>query len=1405
MKNVVVCPDYRVSNPYLEQMYSALGNEYNVSYVSYDEVDEALKKSDVFHLHWTSGILSRAQSIYEAKFAVRVFISKVKRYIVRGGKFFWTVHNRLSHDSRYIEVERSLNEELSKLAHQVFVHNELAKDILPADYFINRRKISVSEHGSYIGVYPNSSSRSEARKELGIQDGETVFLFLGQIRPYKGITDLVVAFSKIKKTAPNAKLIIAGKPVHPIKPGEISQLYGSINGIQIHEGVVEDELLQVYFGAADFAVFPYKNILTSGSVLNSFSFSCPVIAPNDGVLPEVITDGVNGFTYNKGCIESLFSVMDKALALNDSCKEAMRTHAMKYAENIHWSNGADAISSSYKLSSIKHDYLGGGAKLINDPRTCGAPVLSVVVLNYNCEQDVLKVISSIRKQSLSFDYQIIVVDNKSTNINENLLCHYFSDCHIIRLNTNTGYARGNNVGVKYAIEVLKSEYVMISNPDIEYLPNSMESLLDGIKYIGADIVSPAILRDDTNKVWSAGGEVSVSEGVNVDHHYSGEYSSELPSEPYEVDYAAGACLLFNNSLIKDVGYIPEDYFLYYEETDWCMEARRKGKRIVVIPSIFVRHHKNSEPKGKPPKEYYLYYYVRNTFKFYRKFGPGNFEMLEQNLLERFVNPWKERIKDSFPAFSQRLNTLMDRAVMDGKEGVSGKTLNSDDDITTGNLKLRLDAVTSDGNVHGWAINTTDAKSKVKLGIFVDELHVGDVTCDEYREDLLKAGVSDDGCHGYSFKIPRTYINGKQATVSVRWREVDAINSPATVKFESAGASYKGRIDGISGGFLRGWLIDESDFIAKLKFKLFSDGKFLGIYSADNYREDLEAAFKSDGYHAILVKLPMYVLDGRAHIVKVEAINDSGETLYSCEREVAYSLQEPKLPEAFNMFRDINKWLYVHRSVYVQDEKYPSVKKYFECMKQGLAFEAAEYFEGLNDLPLISIVMPVFNRENVVLEAIKSVVDQVYQNWELIIVDDGSSDRTVEVIQSSNDDGRVSIVQLEVNMGVSSARNAALKKAKGELIAYLDSDNTWDKDYLSIMVCQLHKNQSKGCAYAGQVIHQTCELTNGEKLIEEAFLRAGPFNQALIRNRNFIDLNAFMHRRSLYQTFGGFNEKMKRLVDWELIVRYTYDERPVYVPALLSNYYMDLVDNQITKVESFLDSLNEYRHSLAATGTGSSRPESIFGNALFFIPECTDEERLDSTLASIVTSANVCGYDGKVSVILMSSSQDIQSKYSRSISFIPGNSEIANRISRNGGIACLIKEGRQVSPNFFADVFKSLSDDDDRCYVIPKLSKYDKNIRLEQPYATDVGFVDNTVSSSNWSILKYDSLLSLNGCCVELSQIDASKTAGLIVSTKVLERITARDDFEEIVTEINAFSYMGMVTINIHEQCKLIEN
>lgn len=122
--------------------------------------------------------------------------------------------------------------------------------------------------------------------------------------------------------------------------------------------------------------------------------------------------------------------------------------------------------------------------------------------------------------------------------------------------------------------------------------------------------------------------------------------------------------------------------------------------------------------------------------------------------------------------------------------------------------------------------------------------------------------------------------------------------------------------------------------------------------------------------------------------------------------------------------------------------------------------------------LVSIIMPSWNTENYIAESIQSVIDQTYKNWELIIVDDCSTDNTDEVVRAFNDQ-RIKYLKNEKNSGAALTRNRALKEARGEWIAFLDSDDLWVPEKLEH---QINFMKKKGC---------NLSFTEYEKIDEES--------------------------------------------------------------------------------------------------------------------------------------------------------------------------------------------------------------------------------------------------------------------------------------------------------------------------------
>lgn len=178
--------------------------------------------------------------------------------------------------------------------------------------------------------------------------------------------------------------------------------------------------------------------------------------------------------------------------------------------------------------------------------------------------------------------------------------------------------------------------------------------------------------------------------------------------------------------------------------------------------------------------------------------------------------------------------------------------------------------------------------------------------------------------------------------------------------------------------------------------------------------------------------------------------------------------------------------------------------------------------------LVSIVMPTWNRADIILEAIRSIQEQSYNNWELIVCDDGGEDET-EFLVKSIDDHRIKYFKLQKNNGAV-ARNHAIKYATGDIIAFLDSDNIWHHDYLTSII-KAHSVSKSPVVYTGYID----AVVENDSIVDYE-LKFKKFQFSSLSWRNYIDLNTLSFRRNVLNEVGVFDPKLQRQQDWDLIIR-----------------------------------------------------------------------------------------------------------------------------------------------------------------------------------------------------------------------------------------------------------------------------
>lgn len=159
--------------------------------------------------------------------------------------------------------------------------------------------------------------------------------------------------------------------------------------------------------------------------------------------------------------------------------------------------------------------------------------------------------------------------------------------------------------------------------------------------------------------------------------------------------------------------------------------------------------------------------------------------------------------------------------------------------------------------------------------------------------------------------------------------------------------------------------------------------------------------------------------------------------------------------------------------------------------------------------LVSIIMPAYNAGKFIEASITSVIQQTYDKWELIIINDCSTDNTLEILKNVND-SRISIINNERNLGVAETRNNGLMQAKGQYLAFLDSDDLWLKDKLRIQVIELKANVNAICCHGSfqriDEFNNVIGMVNAVNYVDYKLMQKGNFigNLTGIIDRNKIN-------------------------------------------------------------------------------------------------------------------------------------------------------------------------------------------------------------------------------------------------------------------------------------------------------------
>ena len=242
------------------------------------------------------------------------------------------------------------------------------------------------------------------------------------------------------------------------------------------------------------------------------------------------------------------------------------------------------------------------------------PSVAIILINYNSSTDTIECIDSLHK-CLYSNYKIFVVDNNSCTEEKLLLKEIENKAKVFYLDSNIGFAGGNNIAIREAIKE-KFNYIMLLNNDTvveKHFLNYMIETAQSEKQIG--VVGGKILYyDSMDYIWYNGGEINKFKG-NVKHYFNNLRDNKTQTEFIECDFITGCLQLIKTEVIQRVGLLDEDYFLYYEDADYCSKVTINGWKLIVDSRAKI-YHKVSRSTGEN-SENYLYYFSRNRLMFIR--------------------------------------------------------------------------------------------------------------------------------------------------------------------------------------------------------------------------------------------------------------------------------------------------------------------------------------------------------------------------------------------------------------------------------------------------------------------------------------------------------------------------------------------------------------------------------------------------------------------------------------------------------------------------------------------------------------------------------------------------------------------------------------------------------------------
>jgi GT2 family glycosyltransferase len=239
----------------------------------------------------------------------------------------------------------------------------------------------------------------------------------------------------------------------------------------------------------------------------------------------------------------------------------------------------------------------------------------IVILNWNGSKDTLACLKSLEEQT-DQDFHLLLVDNASTDGSYEKICPLFPKVEWIINSQNEGFAKGNNIAIKKALEK-GADLILLLNNDTVAAPDMVEKFKKGHLLYPDALISGKIINFFNPKILDhLGGNYNIKKS-NFDLLGHLEDEKDFQEAIFNLDYLCGCALMVPKAVFEKIGFLDEDFFLYFEDADFSIRAKKAAFRLAVFPEAQVFHKVSQSSKGKFHQAYFFW---RNRLLFLKKHG-----------------------------------------------------------------------------------------------------------------------------------------------------------------------------------------------------------------------------------------------------------------------------------------------------------------------------------------------------------------------------------------------------------------------------------------------------------------------------------------------------------------------------------------------------------------------------------------------------------------------------------------------------------------------------------------------------------------------------------------------------------------------------------------------------------------